>query len=251
MMNFRLARPAHLVDLNRIGELSYVRQEGAELRIGAMTRQRELEHSPLVGEGWPLLKQAAYFIAHPQIRNRGTIGGSLAHADPAAELPAVMAVLDATYVSRGPAGERTATSDEFFLSYLMTSLAADELLVEIRVPPLAQRTGTAFHEVNRRHGDFALVGVAALLTLGTDGRIEEARLATTGTGPTPARLTEAEALLRGETPSEELFREAGARASAALEPESDLHASADYRREIGGVLVRRALVEATARAAGA
>jgi CO/xanthine dehydrogenase FAD-binding subunit len=248
MMNFRLARPAHLIDLNGIGELGYLRADGDGLRIGAMARQRALERAPEIAAGWPLLVEAAYYIAHPQIRNRGTVGGSLAHADPAAELPAAMAVLDATYVIRGPAGEREASSDEFFLGYLMTALGPDELLVEIRVPPLPPRTGWAFQEVSRRHGDFALVGVAALVTLDAQGRIAEARLATTGAGPTPARLTAAETLLAGQIPDEALFREAGARASAALDPDTDLHASADYRREVGGVLVRRALVQAAARA---
>jgi carbon-monoxide dehydrogenase medium subunit len=248
LMNFRLARPARLVDLNLIAELSYLRVEQDVLRIGAMTRQRELERAPLVADGWPLLQEATAYIGHAQIRNRGTVGGSLAHADPAAELPAVMAALDAELVVRGRRGERTLRSDEFFLGYLSTALAADELLVEIRVPALPPRTGWAFVEVSRRHGDFALVGVAALLTLGEDGTIREARLAFSGAAPTPLRAARAEALLVGERPAEPLFREAGLLASPDLEPESDLHASADYRREVGGALARRALVRAAARA---
>jgi aerobic carbon-monoxide dehydrogenase medium subunit len=248
LMNFRLARPARLVDLNLIGELSYLRVERGTLRIGAMTRQRELERASLVAEGWPLLAEATRYIGHAQIRNRGTVGGSLAHADPAAELPAVMAALDAELVIQGRDGTRTVQSEEFFLSYLTTALAPDELLVETRVPALPPRTGWAFVEVSRRHGDFALVGVAALLTLDTDGMIQAARLAFTGAAPTPVRAARAEALLVGERPAEPLFREAGLLASADLEPEDDLHASADYRREVGGVLARRALVQAAARA---
>jgi CO/xanthine dehydrogenase FAD-binding subunit len=248
LMNFRLARPARLVDLNLIDELSYLRVEQDTLCIGAMTRQRALERSPLVAAGWPLLQEATAYIGHAPIRNRGTVGGSLAHADPAAELPAVMATLDAALVIRGPDGERTLRSEEFYLSYLTTALAPDELLVEIRVPVLPPRTGWAFAEVSRRHGDFALVGVAALVTLSEDETIHGARLAFTGVAPTPLRAKQAEGLLVGQRPADPLFREASLLASAGLEPESDLHASADYRREIGAVLARRALVQAAARA---
>jgi CO/xanthine dehydrogenase FAD-binding subunit len=248
LMNFRLARPARLVDLNLIAELSYLRVELGALCVGAMTRQRELERAPLVAEGWPLLAEATRHIGHAQIRNRGTVGGSLAHADPAAELPAVMAALDAELVIRGRDGARTVQPQEFFLGYLTTALAPDELLVEMRVPALPPRTGWTFLEVSRRHGDFALVGVAAVLTLDADGTIHAARLAFTGAAPTPLRAARAEALLVGERPAEPLFREAGLVASADLEPEDDLHASADYRREVGGVLARRALVQAAARA---
>ncbi|HEY7060294.1 MAG TPA: xanthine dehydrogenase family protein subunit M [Chloroflexota bacterium] len=248
LMNFRLARPGRLVDLNLIAALSHLRVEAGALRIGAMTRQREIERSPLVAAGWPLLAEATALIGHAQIRNRGTVGGSLAHADPAAELPAVMAALDAEFVVRGAGGERTVPATEFFLGYLTTALAPDELLVEIRVPALPPRTGGAFVEVSRRHGDFALVGVAALVTLDADGVISAARLAFTGAAPTPLRAARAEARLVGERPAEPLFREAGLLASADLEPEDDLHASAAYRREVGGVLARRALVQAAARA---
>jgi CO/xanthine dehydrogenase FAD-binding subunit len=248
LMNFRLARPAQLVDLNRIPELGYLRVEQGALRIGAMTRQRELERSTLAAEGWPLLREAATYIGHAQIRNRGTVGGSLAHADPAAELPTVMAALDAELVVRARDRERTLRPEEFFLGYLTTALAADELLVEIRVPPLPPRTGWAFEEVSRRHGDFALVGVAAVLVLDAEGAIREARLAFTAAAPTPLRATAAETLLVGERPADALFREAGRLASEGLEPESDVHASADYRREVGGALARRALVRAAARA---
>lgn len=248
MMNFRLARPGHLVDLNRLGDLSYVRIDGGALRIGAMTRQRELERSPLVAQGWPLIREATSYIGHVQIRNRGTVGGSLAHADPAAELPAVMAALEAELVIRSSERERRASPERFFDSYYTTALAPTELLVEIRVAPLPSRTGWAFQEVSRRHGDFALVGVAALLTLDDDGAIAGARLAFTGAAPAPVRSAAAEALLQGQRPTEGLFREAGARAAGGLDPDSDIHASAEYRRQVGAVLARRALTQAATRA---
>lgn len=248
MMNFRLARPSDLVDLNRIAELSYLEEAEGTLRIGAMLRQRELERSAVVERGWPLIKDAVSYIGHVQIRNRGTVGGSLAHADPAAELPAIMAALGAELVIRGPEGERTVGPDAFFRSYYETALAPTELLVEIRVPPLPPRTGWAFQEVSRRHGDFALVGVAALVTLDAEGLIREARLAFTGAAPTPIRPAAAEASLAGQRPDEAVFREAGVLASGDLDPHSDIHATAEYRRDVGAVLARRALVQAAARA---
>lgn len=248
LMNFRLARPAHVIDLNGVAALSYLQVEDGMLRIGAMTRQRAVERSPVVAAGWPLLQAATAYIGHVPIRNRGTVGGSLAHADPAAELPATMAALEAEFVVCSTRGERRLRSKEFFLGYLTTALAPDELLVEVRVPPCPPATSWAFVEVSRRHGDFALVGVAALLTLDATGVIGEARLAFTGAAPTPLRARRAEAWLRGQAPTEAAFREAARLAAQELEPESDLHASADYRREVGGVLARRALAQAAARA---
>jgi CO/xanthine dehydrogenase FAD-binding subunit len=248
LMNFRLARPARLVDLNLLAELSYVRDEDGWLRIGAMTRQRQLERSPLAAAGWPLLVEATAYVGHPPIRHRGTVGGSVAHADPAAELPVVMAALDAELVIRAQAGERTERAGGFFLSYLTTTLAPTELLVELRVPPLPPRSGGAFLEVSRRHGDFALVGAAALVTLDAAGAIAGARLAIAGAGPTPLRAARAEARLLGERPAEALFREAGRLVSEAVDSDADVHASADYRREVSGVLARRALLQAAARA---
>jgi CO/xanthine dehydrogenase FAD-binding subunit len=213
-----------------------------------MTRQRDVERSSLVASRWPLVAGAVEHIGHVQIRNRGTVGGSLAHADPAAELPAVMAALDAEIIIRSSASERPVPATEFFLSYYTTALEPTELLVEVRVPALPPRTGWAFQEVSRRHGDFALVGVAALLTLDGSGAIGRARLAFTGAAPSPVRPDAAEAMLVGQRPSEDLFRAAAERASQDLDPHDDLHATADYRRQVGGVLARRALVEAAARA---
>ena len=244
LMNMRLALPDHLIDLNGVTELSYIREEDEQLRIGAMTRQRQLEKSPLAAERWTLLVEATTYIGHVQIRNRGTVGGSLAHADPAAELPAVMAALDAEFVIRGPSGERTAKADEFFLTYLTSSLAPDELLVEIRVPALPPGSRPAFQEVSRRHGDFALAGAAGSVVLDENGICTDARIALFGVGPRPYRAREAEAMLRAERPTEALLREVGLKAAEDLEPEGDIHASAEYRKEVGAVMVRRALLRA-------
>lgn len=248
MMNFRLVRPGHLVDLNRVPDMAYLRANGEGLRIGAMTRQRTLERSREVEAGWPLLPEATRLIGHVQIRTRGTVGGSLAHADPSAEYPAAMAALNAQFVLRSQQGERVLGAKEFFVTYLTTALEPGEILTEIRVPALPARTGWSVKEVSRRHGDFALVGAAALVTLDEQDRIKEARLAFTGAGPTPMRPSEAEASLVGQEPTEANFREAAAVAIKDLEPDSDIHASAEYRREVGGVMARRAWVEATERA---
>jgi CO/xanthine dehydrogenase FAD-binding subunit len=248
MMNFRLARPAHLVDLNHVSSLRGLRVEAGELRIAAMTRQRELETSPLVALGWPLLAGVLPFVSHVQIRNRGTVGGSLAHADPAAELPAAMLVLNAQLVVRRGDGERTEEADAFFQDAYTTSLEPDELLTEIRVPALAPRTGWGFQEVSRRHGDFALVAAAALITLDEAGLIREARVAVAGASPRAVRAPSLETPLAGQRPDPERLREAASLVAGHLEPHSDLGASADYRREVAAVVARRALEEAVARA---
>jgi CO/xanthine dehydrogenase FAD-binding subunit len=248
MMNFRLARPAALVDINRVTGLAYVREGPGSVVIGALTRHRELERSPVVRARCPLLAAAVPFIGHAAIRNRGTIGGSLAHADPAAELVAVAAALGARLVVRSVAGERVLTPSEFFVSYLTTALGADELLVEVRLPGVVPRTGSAFVEVSRRHGDFALVAVAAEVTLDDAGRCATARLALSGVGGVPFVATDEVALLLGDTPAGNTLAEVGRRVSAAVTPDGDLHASAEYRKELAAVLVRRALTEAVARA---
>lgn len=248
LLNFRLARPRYLIDLNRIGALSYIREADGGLAIGAMTRQRVVERSPLVRQRCPLLTEAMPLIGHAQIRNRGTVGGSLAHADPAAELPAVVAALGGEFVVRGAAGQRVLTPEQFFVSYLTTALDASELLVEVRLPPWPPRPGWAFLEVSRRHGDFALVGVAAVLSLDGRGVLSHAALALTGVGPTPVLADEAAQGLVGGRPTPEAFQEAARRVSQALRPDSDLHASAEYRRHVAGVLTRRALARALERA---
>ena len=241
-MNFRLARPAVLVDLNGISELAYVRAESGGVALGAMTRQRAVERSDVVARAAPLLAEAMPSIAHPQIRNRGTIGGSIAHADPSAELPAVMLALDARFRAKSSSGERSIAAGEFFKGMLETALEPGELLVEIAVPPLPASTGSAFLEVARRHGDYAMVGVAVIVTLDPRGRCKEARIGLLSVGDGPVLATEAGKVLAGQTPSGELLRAAGeAAAKYDIDPPSDIHATAAYRRQLVAVLTRRAL----------
>ena len=247
LMNFRLIRPAHLIDLNGIGGLRYLKTDNGGLRIGATTRQRELERSVEVARHWPLLRDAAGFIGHIQIRNRGTVGGSVAHAFPSAELPVAMVTLNASFILRSTANRRTVGAEEFFISYMTTELKAEELLTEIQVPALPANSGWSYQEISRRHGDFALAGAASLLGLDSKGDIDHARL--TLTGATPMRAREAEEWLLGQKPSETLFREAARRAADDLEQDSDIHASAEYRRDACTALARRALTQAASRAA--
>jgi carbon-monoxide dehydrogenase medium subunit len=250
LLNMRLARPALLVDLAKVPGLDYVREADGALAIGAMTRQRTVELSPLVATRHPLLHAATRLIAHPQNRNQGTVGGSLAHADPAAELPAVALAVGATLRAVGPAGERTLDVADFFVTYLTTALAPAEILIEARFPTLPARTGWSVMEVQRRHGDFALAGAIATLTLDGGGRCAAARLVLFGVGATPLRAGGAESLLLGEPPDAALFARAAERASEDLdEPLSDVHASAAYRRDLARVLARRAFAEAAERAA--
>lgn len=252
LLNMRLARPAVLVDINRVAGLDYIRDVDGTIAIGAMTRQRAAERSEVVREKLPLLHEAMTFIAHPQIRNRGTIGGSLAHADPAAELPAIALVLEAEFQIAGPSGTRTVPAKDFFVTYLTSCLEPSEILTEVRFPLLPPGAGWSFIELSRRHGDFALAGVAATLTLSNSGTIADARIALFGVGATALRANAAEAMLHGQRPSEQLFAEAGASAAQSIEePLSDIHASAEYRRDLARVLTRRALTEAAARASGA
>jgi carbon-monoxide dehydrogenase medium subunit len=248
VMNFRLAQPALLVDLNRVAELDYVRPTAAGgLSLGAMTRQRRLERDPAVAERAPLLHEAMPFVAHPQIRNRGTLGGSLAHADPAAELPAVAVALDARFRLARAGSERWVEAGDFFLGLLSTALEVDELLVEVELPPPPPRTGWAFLEVARRHGDYAQVGVAARVSLEEDGRCREAGLTflSVGTGPVAAR--KAAGTLAGTLPSSAAFAAAAEAVQAEISPLDDVHASARFKRHLAGVLTARALTQATAR----
>lgn len=244
LLAMRLARPAVLIDLNRVRQLDYIRG-GSEVRIGAMTRQRTAELSPVVRRRLPLLAEALGYVGHPQIRNRGTIGGILAHADPSAELPAVLAALDGRVVLRSVRGMRTLGAGEFFVSYLTTALEPDELLVEVRLPA-PPRAGCAFVEVARRHGDYALVGVAAVAEVDS-GLIARAALAFTGVGAGPVRIAELEHAVTGQPADKDTFAEAGRIAAARVEPETDIHASAEYRREVAGVLAERALALAVER----
>ena len=247
LLNFRLARPAHVIDVNRLTSLAAIAAgDDGGLRIGALARQRALERSALVSERCPLLGQALAFVGHPQIRARGTLGGSLAHADPAAELPAVMVALEARLTLCRAGGERTVAAEDFFVGLLTTALGHDELLTEIALPPWPARTGSGVREVAKRHGDFALGGVAATLTLDTQGRVARARLVGFGVGPVPMRLADAERSLVGGAPTPTAFAEAGRLASAAVDPADDIHASAAYRTRLAGVLTTRALTDALA-----
>lgn len=246
LMNMRLVRPSVIIDLNRVQALNYIRRDNGEVAIGAMTRQRAAELSPLVQRKLPLLAEALHYVGHPQIRNRGTIGGSIAHADPSAELPAVLAALEGTVVIRGFRRTRTLRPEEFFLGYLTTALEPDELLTEIRFPAHEQY-GTAFLEVARRHGDYALVGVAAVVSMRGD-RCEEARLAFTGVGPAPVRIPEAESAGADTRLTDKVLAEVSRIVVGRLDPEGDIHASAAYRKEVAGVLAERALKLAAGRA---
>ncbi len=249
LLNFRLTRPAALIDLNRIPALAGIREEDGWVRLGAMTRQRAIEFSPVVAGRLPLLQEATRLVGHLPIRTRGTIGGSLAHADPSAEYPAVLAALEGRVVARSPRGERTLDADALFRAYLTTSLEPDEILTEVRLPAMPPGAGYAFEEFSRRHGDFAIVGVAALVVC-EGGRCPRARLATAGVGPVPVRLRAAEAILERDGVSPAAVEAAARAAAAAVEPDSDLHASAAYRRHLTGVLTARAVERALARARG-
>ncbi len=249
LLNMRLARPAVIIDLNRVAALDYVKAADGEVRIGALVRQRAAERSPVVAQHLPLVSDALQWVGHPQIRNRGTIGGSLAHADPSAELPAVAAALGATFVVAGSDGERTLASEDFFQGYLSTAIGATEVLTEVRFPAMAADQGWAFVEIARRHGDFALVGAAAVVHA-ADGRLRDVRLAFTGVGPTPVRIAEAEAALEGRALDDRVLADVARLVSDRLEPESDIQASAAYRKHVAGVLARRVLTAAVLRVRG-
>jgi len=240
LLALRLARPAVLVDINGLDELSGVSEADGRVTIGALTREYQAEESAAIARAVPLLAAALPLIGHEAIRSRGTIGGSLAHGDPAAELPAVAVALDAEFVVRSQSGERVIPAAEWFEGYLSTARRPDELLVEVRFPAAPAGTGAAFEEVARRHGDFAMVGLAASLTL-ADGAISDARLAFSGVADAPVRAAEAEELLVGQEPSAELFAEAARLATAGLDPPADLHGSSQYRKQVAATLVRRGL----------
>lgn len=250
LLNMRLARPSALVDLGGIAGLDEIKQDGQTLVLGAMVRHRSVERSALVAARYPLLREAIGYVGHLAIRTRGTFGGSIAHADPSAELPAVAALVDASFRVIGPTGWRTVPWRDFFVTYLASSLEAEEILVEARLPLPPQSMGSAFLEVATRHGDFALVGAGALVGLDEAGRVSEARIVLTGVGGTPWRSSEIEASLIGHAPEARLYEKTGASIAADIEPESDVHASADYRRDLAATLVERVLRTAVARVPG-
>jgi aerobic carbon-monoxide dehydrogenase medium subunit len=248
ILNLRLAQPGVVIDINRVPELDGIRERDGGLSLGARVRQRAAERSQLVRERAPLVAHALPFIAHPAIRSRGTLGGSLAHGDPAAELPAAVLALDAELVIRSAArGERIVAAADFFRTFLSTAVEADELLVELRLPAPLDGAGVAFLEVARSHGSFALVGVAAIVQVDR-GLVSEARLVFLGASGTPIRPREVEAALVGAEPSAEAFASAAHAALDELDPVSDVHATAAYRRHVAAVLARRALGAAAAAA---
>jgi aerobic carbon-monoxide dehydrogenase medium subunit len=248
MMNFRLAQPKALVDLNRIAGLAFIEEEGETARIGSMTRQRRLESDPLIATKLPLLREALRWVGHLPTRSRGTIGGSIAHADPSAEIPMVLQALEGEIVARGPQGERRIPAQDLFHAALTTSLAPLEIITEVRFPTMPARAGHAIEEFARRKGDFAIAAVAVMLM--RDGeRCTKARLATAGVGPISIRLRDAEAVLEQKGLGEAAIAEAADKAAAQVDPVSDLNGSAEYRRHLTGVLMSRAVVKAIASAA--
>lgn len=250
VMSFRLAQPAALIDVNGIGELDFVEETVVGgLRIGALARLGRLERDPRIAARAPLLAAALPHVAHPQIRNRGTIGGSLAHADPAAELPCLAVALDARLRLVGPGGERWVAARDFFYGLFATAMAPDEILAEIELPPWPAGEGWSFLEVARRHGDYAQVGVAARLALDGGGRIARARLVYLSVGDAPVDAERAAAGLTGEAPAGASFAAAAELAAREeIEPAGDIHASEAFKRHLAGVLTRRALAEAAGRA---
>lgn len=250
LLKLRLAAPQVLVDIGRIPGLAGIREDGDSLRIGAMTRHREFDDSPLIRDGYPLLADVAKVLGDPQVRNLGTIGGSLAHADPAADWGTALLACDATLEATGPNGRRRLPADGFFLDPFTTALAPNELLTTIRIPRAAERARGAYQKLKRKTGDFATVAVAAHLALGTDDTVAAARLAIGAVGPTPSRSKRAEAYLAGKSAAKETWEEAGRLASEDVRPESDLHGSAEYKRAMVRILSRRALEAAANRARG-
>ena len=250
-MSFRLAQPEVVIDLNGVAGLSELREVDGGLRIGAMCRQRTVERSALVARRAPLLSETMPWIAHPQIRNRGTFGGSLAHADPASELPAVVSVLNGRFRIRRQTGEEWVAADDFFIALFETAVGPEDLLLEVEIPDLPSGSGWAFQEFARRHGDYALVGVAVVLRL--EGQVcREARIALLSVGEGPVRARLAEAALVGQAVDTALLERASEIvARQDIDPPADIQASSAYRRHLAEVLTRRALSQAVARAAGA
>lgn len=250
VLALRLGRPSVLVDVGRVPGLDTVEVTDRGLRLGAGVTHATLERHPVVAEHAPLLAEVAPHIGHAAIRTRGTLGGSLAHADPAAELPAAVVLAGGSITARGPQGTRSVAAAEFFDGYLTTVLAADEVLESVHLPRRAPAVGDAFAEVSRRHGDFALVGAGARVRLDEGGRVAEARLVFLGAGSTPVLDVDSGVSAIGRAPTADVFGEVGREAGARLEPHDDLHASASYRRRVAGALAARVLATAAARAGG-
>lgn len=246
LLSLRLANPAYLVDINPVSDLSHI-TNGSAVRLGALSRHRDVERSQLVAQANPLLSAAVRYIGHTAIRNRGTIGGSVAHADPAAELPTVLVALDGEIEARSSRGVRTLAAGDFFEGFLTTALEPDELLTEVRFPILPAGTGWSIQEFSRRNGDFGVVTVVVTIAVDSGGRVSEARISFGGVASKAVRAPSAEAALVGQIPSAELWEAAAREAASGLDPSGDLHGTPEYRRHLAGVLAERALVEAYGR----
>ncbi|HVF24745.1 MAG TPA: xanthine dehydrogenase family protein subunit M [Anaerolineales bacterium] len=248
-MNFRVVQPGVLIDLNRVSELSFIREEGETIRVGAMTRERYLEFDSSIAKRTPLLTEATPFIAHPQIRNRGTIGGSIVNADPAAELPVLMLALNARLKACNASNERWINAPDFFTGMFSTTLEPDEILVEIELPFMPGRTGWSFMEVAPRAGDYALMGVAALVTLDENGKCLRAKLVFLNAGEGPMDAKEAAQILQGEMLNDELIESAAAHASEKeINPFGNVHTSPEFQRHLAKVLTKKALKQSMQRA---
>jgi carbon-monoxide dehydrogenase medium subunit len=247
ILNFRLAAPSMLVDLRRVPDLGEITIEPEGVRLGATVRWRDIENDPLLHRAHPLLRAGIAHVAHYQIRNRGTVGGSLAHADPAAELPGIAVTCDAEIAVVGAAGRRTIPTGEFFTGPLSTALRPDEIITELRLPPWPARRRWGFEEFSRRQGDFALAGIALFYDDDAQGHAENAHVGVIGACSRPHRLTPVEVIINGRAINEDAIAAAARAASSAIDPPQDLHAPADYRRALVGTLVERALRAAAMR----
>jgi len=242
LLNMRLARPRIVVDINQIKDLDYIRASNGGVAIGANARQRALQTNTLIAERLPILREAAYYIAHPQIRSRGTICGSIAHADPAAELPALALALEAEMTLTSAKATRTVAADDFFQSFFTTALEANEILTEVRFPAPPKDSAWSVLEISRRHGDFALAGIVAAMALDPDRQvITQARLVYFGVGATPIRVRAAEAALIGQHAEVAAFAAAAQSARQGIDPSNDIHATEEYRRAVAATLTERAL----------
>ncbi len=250
LMSFRLAQPGVLIDLNPAADLDHMGEDNGHVVIGAMTRQRTVETSRSIADNLPLLSEALRYVGHVTLRNRGTIGGSIAHADPAAEIPVVLLALDGELVAEGSSGTRVVSSQDFFIGPFTTVLEPTEILTKVRIPRSAAGTGAAVLELARRNGDFAIVTAVAVIHLDQSGKCDMVRIALGGVESVPARLQDAESVLLHAEPSDDAIQGAAEAASAAVDPVSDIHGSGSYRRDMTRVFVRRALTQAVDRAKG-
>lgn len=248
MMKLRFASPEFLIDINNIPGLSYIREEDGYLKIGALTRESDLEHNDLVRDKFPIFTDATKLIADPQVRNMGTIGGNIAHGDAANDHPAVMLALNAEVVATGPEGQRSIPIDEFFFGFYMTALQPSEILTEIRIPLPGTSTGNAYHKLERKVGDYATAGVAVQISLDSNGVCQQVGIGLTNVNPTPMRASRSEDVLRGQKITDELIAQAAKFASEDCNPSTDLRGDEAYKRSMVGVLVKRMIHKALERA---